>query len=235
MSMLKTLLEIADKHHLTASPEFKAIQQASPKFAQNLITAWDGDAKDYEKANGKAIEFLFPKLLDEKAIKKFAPTLEVNSEMKNKLAKLKHLHLKEFPAGRKVDKSVWAHEPWARESLDLDADYAMLREELSMLEEGKMAQLDQEIRNLFNANKRKIIKIDKPSIHTFKDHSGSRQFVVHPITFVKDDGKETSTRHYPKREIKKQEYQDYVYHPVGSLDVKLGLPKKKGGETLSIK
>lgn len=236
--MLKSLLEIADEHHLTGLPEFKAIKQSSPKFAQDLVTAWEGDAKDYEKANGKPVEFLFPKMLDEKAVKKFAPNLEVTSELKSQLSKLKQVHLKEFPNRKpaKIDKSIWSNERWAKESLvDLDADYAMLREELSMLEEGKMAQLDQEIRSLFNANKRKITKIGKPEIYTYKSVAGTRQFVVHPITFVKDDGKDTSTRNYPKREIKKQDYQDYVYHPIGSIDVKLGLPKKRGGEALSIK
>lgn len=109
----------------------------------------------------------------------------------------------------------------------------LLLNDADVLAEGQMAKLDAEIRAMFRANKRKIISIGKPSIHTYKNHNETRKYVVHPIVFVKDDGKETSTRSYPKREIKKQEYQDYVYHPVGSLDIKLGLPKKKGGDIVS--
>ena len=110
-----------------------------------------------------------------------------------------------------------------------------LLNDADLLAEGKMAQLDAEIRAMFRANKRKIISIGKPSVYTYKNHDGERQYVVHPIVFEKDDGKTTSTRNYPNRQIKKQQYQDYVYHPVDSLDIKLGLPKKKGGDQLSIK
>ena len=221
MSIFKTLLEIADSHKLAITPEFKAVKSAAPAYADKLLQAWDGDVKDYEKAKAGKVELLFPQMLSDKALEKFAQNLKTG-DLKNQVAKLKHLHTTNFPAVKKFqDKSIWAHEPLAKESL----------------EESKMSELDANIRELFKPDEN-ILSIQKPSIHSFKSPDGIRQFVVHGVTYNKKSDKsgEPRSRVPAKKAFKsgKQEYQEYVYHPVGSIDVKRGLPRKKGGEIKNV-
>lgn len=101
--------------------------------------------------------------------------------------------------------------------------------EASKLEESKMSELDAAIRERFKPNEN-ILSIQKPSIHSFKSRDGIRQFVVHGVVFNKADDK-TEKKAFKSG---KQEYQDYVYHEVGSTEVKRGLPKKKGGEIKNV-
>jgi len=104
-----------------------------------------------------------------------------------------------------------------------------LLEASETLEESKMSELDAAIREKFKPNEN-ILSIQKPSIHSFKSKDGIRQFVVHGVVFNKVNDK-TEKKAFKSG---KQEYQEYVYHPVGSTEVKRGLPVKKGGETKNV-
>ncbi len=97
--------------------------------------------------------------------------------------------------------------------------------EAEALQESKMSELDANIRALFKPNEN-ILRIEKPSIHSFKSPKGIRQFVVHGVIFNKYNDRKT-TKAFKSG---KQEYQEYVYHPIDSLEVKRGLPRKMGGE-----
>jgi hypothetical protein len=152
-TLLAQLLEIAltsgnvhqfagkEKQHLTDRDEFKAIQHEAPDFAKKLVLAWEGDARDYERSQGKGFDPLFPKMLDPKSVAKFAPGLKVDGALEKGLGLLKQLHGMSFPtkpAAARTDNSVWSHERWARESQDFDmVGYEMLREEVLTLLEAK--------------------------------------------------------------------------------------------------
>jgi hypothetical protein len=104
-----------------------------------------------------------------------------------------------------------------------------LLESSQALEESKMSELDANIRDKFKPTEN-ILSIGKPSIHSFKSKDGIRQFVVHGVTFNKVNDK-TEKKAFKSG---KQEYQEYAYHPIGSTEVKRGLPKKLGGETKKV-
>lgn len=106
--------------------------------------------------------------------------------------------------------------------------------EAQALQESKMSELDANIRELFKDNEN-ILSIEKPSIHSYKSPNQIRQFVVHGVIYNKknDRSGERGWRGTPaKKAFKsgKQEYQEYVHHPIDSLEVKRGLPRKLGGE-----
>jgi len=121
MSLFKILLELTDVNKLTSSPEFNAIKMKAPRYAKALVTAWEGDTLDLKKSQGKKIEFLFPKMLTDSAIKKFAPEIDISPALHTKIEKLKHIHFEEFPSNNhkpeKIDTSVWQDVKWAKESL----------------------------------------------------------------------------------------------------------------------
>ena len=114
--------------HLTDRDEFKLIQRDAPDFAKKLVVAWEGDARDFSRSPDK-FDPLFPKMLDEKAIKKFAPSLHLSSQQ---IGMLNRLHSMSFPAKLNVknDKSPWGGERWVREAED---EYEALREELNRI------------------------------------------------------------------------------------------------------
>lgn len=101
------------------------------------------------------------------------------------------------------------------------------------LEESKMSELDANIRALFKDNEN-ILSIEKPSIHSYSSPKEIRQFIVHGVIFNKknDRSGEPRSRIPAKKAFKsgKQEYLEYVYHPIDSLEVKRGLPRRLGGE-----
>jgi hypothetical protein len=123
--------------HLLDTDEFKAIQKQDPGFAKKLELAWEGDARDFQHSQGKNFEPLFPKMLDPKAIAKFAPELKPDVNLTKGIGLLKQLHAMSFPtkqASTKVDNSVWSQERWARESEEFDlAGYELLKEEVEEL------------------------------------------------------------------------------------------------------
>lgn len=133
---LKELLEIQSAavggHPLMDNAEFNALTKAAPDFANKLATAWSGDVQEYQRTHGKSAELLFPRML--KNIVKYVPNLPMTPQVQKVVNDLVRLHAASFPAvpqNRRVDTSVWQHEPWARESVV--AEYAALCEEYKEL------------------------------------------------------------------------------------------------------
>lgn len=119
--------------HLTDTDEYKAVQKLDANYAKKLLLAWDGDARDYDRNKGKGFDPLFPKMLDPKAIEKFAPDLD--DATVRKLQILKRLHDFSFPTGHsapKTDNSNWSQERWVKEGFDIDT-YNELHEEVNKL------------------------------------------------------------------------------------------------------
>jgi hypothetical protein len=122
----------ANTHPLTANPGFNALAKVVPNFAQKLMDAWNGDARDYQRTHGQKGEMLFPLML--KNIAKYVPKLPMTPQVQQLITTLTQMHAKQFAAQRNVDTSVWQHEPWAKESLESDLDrYTQLREEFEEL------------------------------------------------------------------------------------------------------
>ena len=131
---LKELLEAGNEHPLLNNPEFISLQKAAPDFANKLATAWNGDAREYNRTHGKNAEMLFPMMLDN--ITKYVPNVKVTFQVQKLITDLKRLQTSAFPpvpASARIDTGVWQHEPWARESVD--TEYAALREEYEELSE----------------------------------------------------------------------------------------------------
>jgi hypothetical protein len=123
--------------HLLERDEYKAIKQVAPDFAKKLLTAWEGDARDYNKLkDAKGFDPLFPKMTTANAVSKFAPDLKDPKLLKG-LEMLGRFHSNCFPTkavAANNDKSVWSHERLVKEGFVFDqADYDMLREELAQI------------------------------------------------------------------------------------------------------
>lgn len=105
------------------------------------------------------------------------------------------------------------------------------------IQESKMSELDANIRDLFKDNEN-ILSIEEPHIYSYKGSQGIRQFIVSGVVYNKKDDKSGERRSGvpAKKAFKsgKQEYQDFVFHPIDSLEVKRGLPRKKGGDILRV-
>lgn len=95
---------------------------------------------------------------------------------------------------------------------------------LKQLKENNVLDVHSKILDMFNT--KHGVKVGKSSIHSHKNYNNNRTYVVHPVTY----SNEAST-HGAK---KPQEYQNYVHHEQGSSDLKIGLPKRLGGDRVSI-
>lgn len=132
---LKELLEAGQTHALINNPEFNALAKAAPQFADKLITAWNGDDREYVRTHGKSVELLFPKMLGK--ITKYVPELPMTPQLQKAVGDLIRLHAASFPPvpqDRRIDTSVWQNERWAKESIEFDlGEYEVLREEYEAL------------------------------------------------------------------------------------------------------
>lgn len=115
-----------ESDNLKKTPEWELINRKDPKFANRLVIAWEGDAREYVK-NPK-FESLFLKMVDHKAIEKLS-TLKVDEKLHGMIKHLIDLYTKSMPMGIKpkfVDNSIW-------KDVRLVKEYVSLQKEVDIL------------------------------------------------------------------------------------------------------
>ena len=100
-----------------------------------------------------------------------------------------------------------------------------------------MSDLLQNVKKLFKQNEH-ILSIGESSMKIFSTPDKKREFVIYLVTYnLKNDRTgEPNSNIPPKKAFRsgKQEYQTYVHHAIDSLELFRGLPRKLGGELVSM-
>lgn len=142
LSDIKQLLEAATQ--LDSRPEFDALRRAvGDKIANDVLVAWNGDARDYQRSGGKNFEPLVPRLLSADVLsRKYG--IKVTPELQRALSGVIQLAYHAFPKEEQLrapkqspyTHGAWGQERFARESQLTPSDtalYESLREEVALL------------------------------------------------------------------------------------------------------
>jgi len=128
----------ADKATLINTPEYKELEKADLVFAKNLAMAWEGDAKEYVKTQGKSKDLLFPLMFKKNYLANKGKRVAELPDFDKIASTLSILYKKTFPEVPKdawVDTSVWSDVKWKRayEAKFNETEYELLKEELLKL------------------------------------------------------------------------------------------------------
>lgn len=142
LSDIKQLMEAVTQ--LEGRPEFDALRRTlGDKVANDVLVAWNGDARDYQRAGGKNFDALVPRLLNADVLsRKYG--IRITPDMQRAISGVVQLASHAFPATDRLRATkqapyatgVWGHERFARESQLTPNDaalYESLQEEVALL------------------------------------------------------------------------------------------------------
>jgi hypothetical protein len=142
LAEVKQLMEAAGP--LDRQPEFEQLRQvAGEALARDVLSAWNGDLRDYQRSGGNNFEALVPKLLSPTVIsRKYG--VQVTPELQQLLSRIVQLSHHSMPPPNKLRSTVnskyandiWGHERFARESEQYSAAdrlYESLKKEVALL------------------------------------------------------------------------------------------------------
>lgn len=142
LSEISALLESAAA--FDQRPEYQQLRQlAGDAVARDVLAAWNGDQRDYQRSGGNNFEALVPKLLSPNALtRKYG--IRVTPELQQVLSQIVQLSHHSMPPPNKLRSTVnskyandiWGHERFARESLLANSEsalYESLKQEVALL------------------------------------------------------------------------------------------------------
>ena len=115
------------------SPEVQQLRQLlGDQVANDALTAWNGDQRDYQRSGGKNFDPLVPRLLNPDVLSR-KYNIRVTPAVQSVLSRIVQLARQTMPDttsnisayNARFKDDVWGHERFAREGVDLSAENAL--------------------------------------------------------------------------------------------------------------